>query len=90
MGIANTCRPIAPVTVNGKVAIKDTGKGCTLVYLVDATGCAITGGALLRIGNKTGHIYLEKKVASKLGFDMTYNGQLKVVSTPGKAVRCRR
>ncbi len=86
MGIANTCRP---ATVNGKVATKDTKKGCTLIYLVDANGVPILGGNLLRIGNKSGHVYFEKSVSSKLGFDTNLNGQLRVVSKPGKAVRCR-
>jgi hypothetical protein len=86
MGILNTCRP---VTVTGKVATKDTKKGCTLIYMVDANGVAIPGGALLRIGNKTGHIYMEKNVSTKLGFDLNAYGQLRTVAKPGKAVRCR-
>jgi hypothetical protein len=87
MGIANTCRP---VKVEGKVATKDTGKGCTLIYLVDKNGNAIANSGMIRIGNKTGHIYLEKNVGSALGFDTDYNGRLKVVTKLGKAVRCRR
>jgi hypothetical protein len=86
MGIANTCRP---TKVNGKVATKETGKGCTLIYLVDTSGCAITGGSLMRIGNKTGHITIEPKVSTKFGFDLDSYGKLKVVAKPGKAVRCR-
>ena len=87
MGIASNCT--RPVKVYGKVAIKETGKGCTLIYLVDSTGCTIIGGSLMRIGNKTGHVYLEPNVNTKFGFDLDSKGRLKGVSTPGKAVRCR-
>ena len=86
MGIANTCRP---TTVKGKVATKDTKKGCTMIYLVDLSGNAIPGGVLMRIGNKSGHIYLEPSVSRALGFDTNSSGQLRVVSKLGKAVRCR-
>jgi hypothetical protein len=88
MGIASNCT--RPVKVYGKVAIKETGKGCTLIYLVDSTGCTISGGSLMRIGNKTGHIFIEPSVSTKFGFDLDYNGRLKTVTKPGKAVRCRR
>ena len=86
MGILNSCKP---ATVNGKVATKDSKKGCTIVYLVDANGNAIPGGQLMRIGNKSGHIFLEKDVHSKFGFDLTYKGELKLTTKLAKAVRCR-
>lgn len=87
MGIASNCT--RPAKVYGKVATKDTGKGSTLIYLVDSTGCTISGGSLMRIGNKTGHVYLEPNVSSKFGFDLDSKGRLKNVAVPGKAVRCR-
>lgn len=87
MGIASNC--VRPAKVVGKVAMKNTGKGCTLIYLVDSSGCTIPGGSLLRIGNKTGHVHLEPKVSTAFGFDLDSYGRLKTVTKPGKAVRCR-
>jgi len=86
MGIASNCRP---VKVNGTVKTKDTGKGCTLIYLVDANGIATPGGQLMRIGNKSGHVHFESKISPKFGFDLTCDGKLRTVAKPGKAVRCR-
>ena len=86
MGILNTCRP---AKVNGKVATKDSKKGCTIIYMVDLNGNAIPGGQLMRIGNKSGKVFMEKNVDKKFGFDLTYNGELRVTTKLAKAVRCR-
>ena len=86
MAIVNNCKA---KTVDAKVATKQTGKGSTLVYLVDpTTGIALAGGSLMRIGNKSGKVYFEKIISSKFGFDLNYAGQLKVTETLGKARRC--
>jgi hypothetical protein len=86
MAIVNNCKA---KTVEAKVATKQTGKGSTLVYLVDPTyGTPLAGGELMRIGNKTGNVYLEKRVSSKFGFALDAYGRLQITSTLGKAKRC--
>ena len=75
-------------TVPYQIAVKETGKGAIMVYLKNEKGQEVYGGNLLTIGKKTGHIHLKSGVVTNAGFDLDCSGKLRIVSKPGKAVRC--